>query len=449
MPDIIGVTSGDEARMKRTEAGNRLKVMIVGAGTGGLCLAQGLNADGIAVEVFERDYSPTDRLQGYRLSIDANGSHALNSCLPQPLFEKLVQNCAIPSQAVSILDHRLNTLLAFDLSRGGEDWRQTELPVGRSVLRSILIEGLDQIVHFGKKFIAFEDAPGGGVTACFEDGSKATGDVLIGADGASSRLRGQLLPHAQRVETGIVAVSGKVALNEDVRRATPTPILRGPAMVLGPKGCFLFASAVDYADSGSRTGHDEPGASATAHDLLGHGREPYVMWGFSTRQATLALPANPEALDEEDLKSSVIALMGDWAPELRRLVETAQASSVIAFSVKTSIPIPPWRTRNVTLLGDALHNMTPFRGIGANTALRDAVALRRALRAVDRGEQDLICAVGNYEREVVDYGFRAVRTSLQNMKRFHAEGTLTRTFTKWFFRGVDRIPPLKAALLGR
>src|SRR5215831_11293451 len=112
MPDIIGVTSGDEARMKRTEAGNRLKVMIVGAGTGGLCLAQGLNADGIAVEVFERDYSPTDRLQGYRLSIDANGSHALNSCLPQPLFEKLVQNCAIPSQAVSILDHRLNTLLA-------------------------------------------------------------------------------------------------------------------------------------------------------------------------------------------------------------------------------------------------------------------------------------------------------------------------------------------------
>jgi cation diffusion facilitator CzcD-associated flavoprotein CzcO len=65
MPEIIGVTSDDEARMKRTAAGNRLKVMIVGAGTGGLCLAQGLNADGIAVEVFERDYSPTDRLQGY------------------------------------------------------------------------------------------------------------------------------------------------------------------------------------------------------------------------------------------------------------------------------------------------------------------------------------------------------------------------------------------------
>jgi salicylate hydroxylase len=85
MPEIIGVTRRDEARMKRIAAGNRLKIMIVGAGTGGLCLAQGLNADGIAVEVFERDYSPTDRLQGYRLSIDANGSHALKSCLPQTL----------------------------------------------------------------------------------------------------------------------------------------------------------------------------------------------------------------------------------------------------------------------------------------------------------------------------------------------------------------------------
>ena len=49
--------------MQAVTIGNRIKVMIVGAGTGGLCLAQGLKADGIAVEVFERDYSPTDRLQ--------------------------------------------------------------------------------------------------------------------------------------------------------------------------------------------------------------------------------------------------------------------------------------------------------------------------------------------------------------------------------------------------
>jgi 2-polyprenyl-6-methoxyphenol hydroxylase-like FAD-dependent oxidoreductase len=58
-----------------------LKVTIIGAGTGGLCLAQGLKSDNIAVEVFERDDSPTDRLQGYRLSINRAGSEALKSCL--------------------------------------------------------------------------------------------------------------------------------------------------------------------------------------------------------------------------------------------------------------------------------------------------------------------------------------------------------------------------------
>ena len=74
-----------------------LKVTIIGAGTGGLCLAQGLKSDNIAVEVFERDHSPTDRLQGYRLSINRAGSKALKSCLPGALFEKLVNNSANPS----------------------------------------------------------------------------------------------------------------------------------------------------------------------------------------------------------------------------------------------------------------------------------------------------------------------------------------------------------------
>jgi len=341
----------------------------------------------------------------------------------------------------------MNRLLAIDFPQS--DWKgvDTELPVSRIALRRILLEGLGSSIHFGKKFVAFEDAPDGAVTARFEDGSTATGDVLVGADGAGSHLRAQLLPDAKRVETGILAITGKFYLGDDARQATPPEIFSGPTLILGPKGCFLFASAVEYGDRAYKVStHPNKGKmDPSAHFSVPYDRDEYVMWGFSARREKFGLPENPEAVDGEELKEAVAALMHDWHPALRSLVQRAECSTMTAFPVKTSVPIPPWKTRNVTLLGDALHNMTPFRGIGANTALRDAANLRRALVRVDRGEDELIPALAAYERDMIEYGFRAVRTSLKEMERLHAEGILARTFTKIFFRTIDRVPPLKVA----
>jgi salicylate hydroxylase len=425
--------------------GKPLKVMIVGAGTGGLCLAQGLKLDNVGVELFERDYSPTDRLQGYRLSIDAAGGKALRSCLPGALFENLVDSSAKPSQRVTFLDHRLNRLLAIDFPQSDRKGIDTELPVSRIALRRILLEGLGPFIHLGKKFVAFENAPNGIVTARFEDGSTAMGDVLIGADGAGSHLRAQLLPDARRVETGILAISGKFHLSDDAREATPREIFRGPTLMLGPRGCFLFASAVEYERRARKasTHFNKRKVDPSARSSVPYDRDEYVMWGFSARREKFGLPENLEAVDGEELKEAVAALMHDWHPALRNMVDRAECSTITAFPVKTSVPIPPWKTRNVTLLGDALHNMTPFRGIGANTALRDAAALRQAIGRVNRGEDELIPALAAYEREMIEYGFRAVRTSLKEMERLHSEGILARAFTKIFFRTIDLIPPLK------
>jgi 2-polyprenyl-6-methoxyphenol hydroxylase-like FAD-dependent oxidoreductase len=398
-------------------------------------LAQGLKQDNIEVEVFERDHTPTDRLQGYRLSINATGRRALMACLPQGLFAKLIANCAKPSEGVTFLDHRLNRLLAIDLQHRDAEDADSELPVSRIALRGILSEGLNDVIHYGKRCVAFEDDPQDDVNARFEDGSTTTGDVLIGADGAGSHVRAQLLPQARRVETGIVAVSAKLGLSEDVRQATPQPILRGPTLILGPKGCFMFASTVDY--------EDKPPSGKQHYD-----HEKYVMWGFSAHNEVLDFPANP-AGGGQDAKAAVLAQMRGWHPALRWLVQTADPSTATAFAVKTSVPIRPWATRKVTLLGDALHNMTPFRGIGANTALRDAMALRRALVAVSRGEADLITALAAYEQDMIGYGFAAVQASLKNMERFHAKGILARSATKALFRVIDHVPPLKAAFLGR
>ena len=77
------------------------------------------------------------------------------------------------------------------------------------------------------------------------------------------------------------------------------------------------------------------------------------------------------------------------------------------------LPVDPWQTGRVTLLGDAIHNMTPMAGIGANTALRDADLLRRQLIAVDVRGARLVPAVHEYEGQMRDYGFAAVKQSLQ------------------------------------
>ena len=407
------------------------QVIIIGAGTGGLCLAQGLLAAGIDAQVFERDRTPVDRQQGYRLTISATGNRALQACLPKANFERFVAASAKPNTAVSFLDHRLRRLLTIPIPPVDPASPDAVRPVGRITLRQILLDGLAGVVSFDRTFVSFEEAPDGRITAHFADGSQACGDVLIGADGAGSRVRGQLLPQAQRIDTGIVAVSGRFALDEAARRETPDAVFRGPTLFMGPPGRFMFASAVQYPQEYSQR-------QTSAYD-----RDEYVMWGFSAKRSRLALPGPIETLPGETARRLVLEQMTGWHPSLRRLVERADTPSMNCFSVKSAQVVKPWATRTVTLLGDSLHNMTPFRGMGANTALRDAAALCRALVAVSRGEHELIPALAAYERDMIDYGFAGVRSSLDNMRRLHAESVLSRFATKTVFRAANVLLPLQ------
>jgi 2-polyprenyl-6-methoxyphenol hydroxylase-like FAD-dependent oxidoreductase len=405
------------------------KVIVVGAGTGGLCLAQGLKARDVPVEVFERDERPTDRLQGYRLGLNRQGNQALRACLPPGRFDALMAASAEPSRALTFLDHRLKRLLSIDLSRPGPaDPADRERPISRIALREELLKGLDDVVRFGRKFVAYE-AREAGVAAVFDDQSTAAGAVLVGADGAGSRVRAQLLPQARRVDTGIVIISGKVTLTPAVRAAVPAALLLGPTLILGPPGTFMFANAVEYPD--------RPAGAPPADE-----GEEYVMWGLSARRDQLGLAGEPDGLDAQTLRAAALATMRGWSDELIALVRSTDRPD--AFAARTSVRVPPWPTQRVTLLGDALHNMTPYRGVGANTALRDAGALCEALTAVAQNKQPLIPSLAAYEAAMIDYGFAAVEASLDNMRRFHAQSRTSRALTKAVLRLADHVAPLQA-----
>ncbi len=410
-----------------------LEVLIIGAGTGGLCLAHGLVASGLKVRVFERDRTPTDRLQGYRLHISATGNRALQACLPKENLEHFVRASAISNTAVTFLDSKLKRLLQIDIPPVDRMAPESERPISRIALRKILLEGLDDVVVFDKTFVAYETSADGRVLVRFKDGSSATGDIVVGADGASSHVRGQLLPHARRPSTGIVVLSGKFPLDDAARRETPLAVFKGPTLVMGPDGCFLFASAVEYPPDAPRT----------------YDSDEYVMWGFSARREVLGQKVDVDALTGEQAKALTLAQMNAWHPALRRLVERADPATMTSFEARSAEPIAPWKTGTVTLLGDAIHSMTPFRGMGANMALRDAAALREALVSIAQGKVDRTTALATYERDMIEQGFAAVNASLGEMRRLHARSPLSRLLSRLVYRTVDTVKPLQKLFRGK
>jgi salicylate hydroxylase len=180
-----------------------------------------------------------------------------------------------------------------------------------------------------------------------------------------------------------------------------------------------------------------------SHDaVLFDNTNSYVMWAYAATDDRYPV-AELSIMDGSALRDLVRGMITDWHPGLRRLVADTPAETVTLLPIRTSVPVPRWEPTNVTLLGDAIHSMTPFRGIGANTALRDAALLARNLIAAARGERDLLESIADYEAQMTDYGFAAVRDSLRTAKQIISDNRVGRTIFKTVLRCFSAIPPLK------
>ncbi|GLZ75495.1 oxidoreductase [Actinorhabdospora filicis] len=421
-----------------------LHVLVVGGGIGGLALAQGLRKSGVSVAVYERDLHRDDRLQGYRIHINPQGSRALHELLPPESFAAFTATAGHGGNEFRFYDEKMRELLHLDeaITTGGarspEDGHHG---VSRITLRQVLLAGLDGHVRYGKRFERYERTPDGRVTAFFEDGTSATGDVLVGADGGNSRVRRQYLPHAQRVQTGVVTIVGKYALTPEARRALPAEFLRGPASVMPPRDHGMFIAPHEFAPAAAGAiGSDDP---ALAPGALFDNTTPYVFWAFAAKREAYRAGRALEDLDGAGLHDLARAMTASWSPRLRALVEGTDTSTVTLIPITTSVPVDAWAATNVTLLGDAIHSMTPFRGIGANTALRDARHLHDALVAVARGERPVVPAIGGYEERMRDYGFAAVRASLKTAMMTVSGNPVGRFFGKTAFRAFNAMPAVK------
>jgi 2-polyprenyl-6-methoxyphenol hydroxylase-like FAD-dependent oxidoreductase len=422
----------------RSPSRSGFHVVIVGGGIGGLTLAQGLKKAGISVAVYERDRTPTDREQGYRVRISSSGSLALNACLPPHLFEAFARTCGKPGRAVNFLTENMDVLLTVGTTFADADPIATNRNISRVTLRHVLLSGLEDVVHFGKTFTRYENVPSGPVVVHFEDGTTATGDVLVAADGGGSRVRQQLLPRAKRIDTGVVGIAGKIFLDGTAREEI-APVLRdGIAFVSAKGGVGLFAALQDF----EHPAPEEFGPSTPGGSHLDNTRS-YLMWALSQRREQLGFGGKVEALDSERLKAIALRTMAGWNKRFRDLVHLADPDTVSMITIRTSVPVAPWKTGRVTLLGDAIHSMTPYRGIGANIALKDAMRLRDALVAAHNGERDLLEAISDYEEDMIRYGFTAVEKSRLAMEQTLTKSEVQRKISRAALRIIDKLPVLK------
>ena len=370
-----------------------LHVVITGGGIGGLCLAQGLRKAGISATVYERDESAGFRHQGYRISLKAAGAAALRECLPEDLFALAVATSIRAATRMVFLDEQLRP--KFDKPLHHDPPGPGGFGVNRLTLREILLTGLD--VRFGRTFTRYSPAPDGRVAAYFADGSSAVGDLLAGADGTWSAVRHQLLPDAVIDELGW-AVYGRTPFAGWVPGVLTDTFNR----VTGPGGTGMSVATCRAL---------EPVASAVARlapSARLTGIPGYFSWMLPLDDPRL-FHAAAVALHREAAR-----LAGGWHPAVRRLIAEADVPATFAVCITSARPVAAWPVPNVTMLGDAIHTMSPGRGDGANVALKDAQVLVRGLRRVASGTASLASAAGGYQAEMLQYGFQSVADSRDN-----------------------------------
>ncbi|MFD5539291.1 FAD-dependent oxidoreductase [Streptomyces sp. NPDC127079] len=318
-------------------------IAIVGAGLGGLTLARVLHVHGIPATVYEADPSEKSRMQGGQLDIhEADGQRALADAGLIDEFRAIIHAGA---EASRVLDQ--DGKLLFDAPDDGTGQRPEVL---RGDLRRILLDSLpDQTVRWGHKATDVRSLGDGRHELTFTDGTTVTSGLLVGADGAWSKVR-PLLSDAEPRYTGTTFIDIYLYDADERHPAAAETVGDGAMHALAP-GKGIIA-------------HREAGNILHTYVELNRSAEWIAAIDFTDAAATARIAAEFDG----------------WAPELTALITDGETAPV-ARPVHTLPDGHRWaRVPGVTLLGDAAHLMPPS-GDGANLAMFDGAELGKAIAA--------------------------------------------------------------------
>ncbi|KAI8809469.1 monooxygenase [Cladochytrium replicatum] len=368
------------------------RIAIIGAGPGGLTLANILQRNNFSnIVVYERDLNRSARDQGGSLDLKREtGQEALKRA---ELFEKFRALARVEGEELKIADKNAKVYL-HDASPAVDDDGLSHNPeIERSELRDILLDGLAPGTVKWNHNVQDIETSDGVSTIKFADETTAEVDLVIGADGAWSKIRPLFEGAAEPEYSGITFIDMTIP-DFDKRYPRHVPLIG--------HGMFIALS-----DSKSIFAQRNANGVVRIYAALSVLED----WHKTSDLAT--------ATDPNVQKQLLLEFYDGWATSLRQLIEYCDPKSLVVRPIY-ALPVGhSWKTRpGFTLVGDAAHLMSPFAGEGVNTAMADASDLAAKLIEGIEKETDLSVVVEVYEKEMFVRAGEVTQESANNLKLF-------------------------------
>ncbi|MDH7798374.1 MULTISPECIES: FAD-dependent monooxygenase [unclassified Beijerinckia] len=380
----------------------QLNIAVAGAGIGGLIAALALIRKGYDVTVYEQ--APELRELGAGLQISANGTRILIALGLRQAAEKIA---CVPEGKEVRLYSTGQTWKLLDLGDAAvKEFGAPYWMVHRGDLHTLLINAVEAArpgaIKLGHKLTDLEQ-DGSGVRIGFENGARATADVLVGADGVHSRVRQLLFGDLPAQFMGVAAWRGLVPME---RLPVHLRRLVGSNWV-GPGGHVIT----------------------------------YPVRGGSILNFVAAIERDNWAVDSWTERGTIEECAADfvgWHDDIQAMVRNLEVPYKWALLGRE--PLQQWAVGRVTLLGDASHPTLPMLAQGANMAIEDGMVLARCIEA----DADPVAALKRFEVARVARTSTIVHRSTEAAKRFHnpelgnAEGAAAYVDREWTSEKIDQ-----------